>query len=82
MQPPETMHEALTIAGYDTGLDAKKLIYINDFFKPIKKEVIASGLLDPLLLTPQPEGLINQVPGGMLSNTWSHNLKRKTVLIN
>lgn len=68
-QPPtETMHEALSIAGYDTGLDTKKLIYINDFFKPIKKEVITSGLLDPLLLTPQPEGLINQVPGGMLSN--------------
>lgn len=68
-QPPtETMHEALTAAGYDTGLDAKKLIYINDFFKPIKSEVLASGLLDPTILTPQPEGLINQVPGGMLSN--------------
>ena len=68
-QPPtETMHQALAAAGYDTGLDTKKLIYINDFFKPIKTEVLASGLLDPTVLTPQPEGLINQVPGGMLSN--------------
>ena len=62
------MHQALATAGYDTGLKIEKLKYINDFFKPIKKEVIASGLLDPILLTPQPEGLINQVPGGMLSN--------------
>lgn len=68
-QPPtETMHQALVSAGYDTGLDATKLKYINDFFKPIKKEVLASGLLDPIVLTPQPEGLTNQVPGGMLSN--------------
>ena len=68
-QPPtETMHQALFTAGYDTGLDNTKLKHINDFFKPIKKEVVASGLLDPIVLTPQPEGLINQVPGGMLSN--------------
>ncbi|MGH4140703.1 pyruvate carboxylase subunit B [Clostridium sp.] len=68
-QPPtETMHQALTTAGYDTGLDIKKLKNINDFFKPIKKEVLASGLLDPIVLTPSPEGLTNQVPGGMLSN--------------
>jgi oxaloacetate decarboxylase alpha subunit len=68
-QPPtETMHEALTAAGYNTGLDATKLKNINIFFKPIKKEVITSGLLDPILLTPNPEGLTNQIPGGMLSN--------------
>ncbi|MGV8981550.1 pyruvate carboxylase subunit B [Clostridium sp.] len=68
-QPPtETMHQALTTAGYDTGLDITRLKNINDFFKPIKKEVLASGLLDPIVLTPSPEGLTNQVPGGMLSN--------------
>lgn len=68
-QPPtETMFQALAAAGYDTGLDSSKLKYINDFFKPIKKQVLNSGLLDPILLTPQPEGLTNQVPGGMLSN--------------
>ncbi len=68
-QPPtETMHQALGAAGYDTGLDNKKLKSINDFFKPIKKDVIDSGLLDPILLTPNPEGLTNQIPGGMLSN--------------
>lgn len=68
-QPPtETMHEALAAAGYDTGLDSTKLKSINDFFKPIKRNVIETGLLDPIVLTPQPEGLTNQIPGGMLSN--------------
>jgi oxaloacetate decarboxylase alpha subunit len=68
-QPPtESMHEALTTAGYNTGLNSTKLKYINNFFKPIKKDVLDSGLLDPILLTPSPEGLTNQIPGGMLSN--------------
>jgi oxaloacetate decarboxylase alpha subunit len=68
-QPPtETMHEALSAAGFDTGLDTTTLKSINDFFKPIKKDAIDSGLLDPIVLTPQPEGLTNQIPGGMLSN--------------
>ncbi len=68
-QPPtETMHQALTSAGFDTNLDIDKLTHINDFFKPVRDEVLKSGLLDPKVLTPQPEGLTNQIPGGMLSN--------------
>ncbi|MBU3192111.1 pyruvate carboxylase subunit B [Clostridium bowmanii] len=79
-QPPtETMHQALTTAGYDTGLDITKLTNINDFFKPIKKEVLASGLLDPIVLTPSPEGLTNQVPGGMLSNMISQLKEQNSI---
>lgn len=68
-QPPtETMHQALKSAGFDTGLSIEKLTQINNFFKPIRQEVLESGLLDPKVLTPQPQGLTNQIPGGMLSN--------------
>ena len=62
------MHQALTSAGFDTGLSIDKLTHINNFFKPIRTKVLKSGLLDPKVLTPQPEGLTNQIPGGMLSN--------------
>ncbi|MCL4440960.1 MAG: pyruvate carboxylase subunit B, partial [Firmicutes bacterium] len=68
-QPPtEAMHFALENAGYSTGLDAMKLKQINDFFKPVREEYIASGVLDPKVMTPQPEALTYQIPGGMLSN--------------
>ncbi|WP_291583775.1 pyruvate carboxylase subunit B [Clostridium sp. UBA6640] len=68
-QPPtETMHQSLTSAGFNTNLSIDKLTYINNFFKPIRAEVLKSGLLDSKVLTPQPEGLTNQIPGGMLSN--------------
>lgn len=68
-QPPtETLHQALTSAGYDTGLKLDELTKINNFFKPIRESFLESGQLDPKVLTPQPEGLVNQIPGGMLSN--------------
>lgn len=68
-QPPtETMHQILTSAGYDTGLTLDKLVEINNHFKPVREKFLQSGVLDPKVLTPQPEGLVNQIPGGMLSN--------------
>lgn len=68
-QPPtESLHFALQASGFDTGLDAVKLKKINDFFKPVREEFIKSGTLDPKVLTPQPEALTYQIPGGMLSN--------------
>ncbi len=68
-QPPtETMHFALENAGYTTGLAHTTLQNINDFFKPVREEFIASGVMDPKVLTPQPEALSYQIPGGMLSN--------------
>lgn len=68
-QPPtESLHFALNAAGFDTELDSKKLKSINDFFKPVRDHFIESGELDPKVLTPQPEALTYQIPGGMLSN--------------
>jgi len=68
-QPPtETMHQALISAGYDTNLNLDSLTKINNFFKPVREYFIENGRLDPKVLTPNPEGLLNQIPGGMLSN--------------
>lgn len=68
-QPPtESMHFALNASGFDTGINSKKLKIINDFFKPIRTKFLENGGLDPKVLTPQPEALTYQIPGGMLSN--------------
>lgn len=68
-QPPtESMFYALETAGFKTGLDIDKVTHINNFFKPIREKFIENGVMDPKVLTPQPEGLKNQIPGGMLSN--------------
>lgn len=68
-QPPtESMDFALNSSGFDTCINSKKLKIINDFFKPIRSKFLENGLLDPKVLTPQPEALTYQIPGGMLSN--------------
>lgn len=68
-QPPtESLHFALENSGFNTSLNADILKDINDFFKPLREEFISSGLLDAKVLTPQPEALTYQIPGGMLSN--------------
>ncbi|WP_125154818.1 pyruvate carboxylase subunit B [Clostridium rectalis] len=64
----ETLHYALTKSGYTTNLNGTLLKETNDFFKPIREDFIKSGILNPKVLSPQPEGLIYQIPGGMLSN--------------
>ncbi len=64
----ESMHFALQNCGFDTGLNAEGLKEINDFFKPVRAHFIKIGQLDPKVLSPQPEGLTYQIPGGMLSN--------------
>ena len=79
-QPPtESMHFALENAGYSTGLDVIKLKDVNDFFKPLREDFISSGILDTQLLTPQPESLVYQVPGGMLSNLISQLKDRNAI---
>ena len=68
-QPPtESMALVLEELGYSTGLDIAKLEEIADYFKPIRDKYIASGVLDPKMLSVDPKALIYQVPGGMLSN--------------
>jgi len=79
-QPPtESMHFALLDAGFTTGLEPKKLKAINDFFKPVREEFLASGIMDPKVLTPQPEALTYQIPGGMLSNLISQLKARNAI---
>ncbi|MCM0649337.1 oxaloacetate decarboxylase subunit alpha [Clostridium swellfunianum] len=68
-QPPtESMHYVLEDMDFNTGLQASKLKAVNDFFKPIRDDFSKSGVLDSKVLTPQPEALTYQIPGGMLSN--------------
>lgn len=68
-QPPtESIHYALTSSGFNTNLDGRKLKEINDFFKPIREDFVEKGILNTKVLSPQPEALIYQIPGGMLSN--------------
>ena len=64
----ETMDYALKQMGYETGVNAKILKQINDFFKPLKQQYIDSGLLAPFVMGTETDALVYQVPGGMLSN--------------
>lgn len=68
-QPPtEPIVAALQGTKYDTGLDMSKLNEMAEYFRPIREEYIASGLLDPKLMGVDINTLVYQVPGGMLSN--------------
>ena len=64
----ESMVYALRQLGYEVGLDDATLKKINDHFKPVKEEYLASGLLDPYVMGTETDALNYQVPGGMLSN--------------
>lgn len=75
----EAMHFAAASMGVETGLDPEALSRINAFFKPIRKDALDRGLMNPDLLFADPEALRYQVPGGMLSNL-SHQLKAQGAL--
>ena len=64
----ETVYDALTQAGFEMQLDRKLLKKVNDFFKPIRDEYLASGLLKPKAMATDTDALTYKVPGGMLSN--------------
>lgn len=64
----ETIYDALTELGYQTGLDRSVLKKVNDHFKPIRDEYLKSGLLKPKALVTDTDALTYKVPGGMLSN--------------
>ena len=67
---PSTEVIAKTLAGtpYDTGLNEKLLLEIADYFRPIREQALASGLMNPKVLGVDINTLKYQVPGGMLSN--------------
>lgn len=69
--PTESMVAALQGTEYDTGLDLVKLNEIRDYFMKLRKKYIESGLIDEKMLAVNPNALIYQVPGGMLSNLLS-----------
>lgn len=75
----ESLNYALKQFGYDTGLDDKVLKEVNDFFKPIRDRYVASGLLDPFVLSTETDALVYQIPGGMLSNLISQ-LKQQNAM--
>ena len=64
----ETVYDALEQMGYELALDRKVLKEVNDFFKPIRDEYLASGLLKPKAMATDTDALTYKVPGGMLSN--------------
>ena len=64
----EVMVEAFKGTEFDTGLDQDKLAEIADYFRPMREEALASGLLNPKVLGVNIATLRYQVPGGMLSN--------------
>ena len=64
----ETIAYGLKTLGYDVDVDTSALKKVNDFFKPVKDEFVASGGLDSKVLGTDTDALNYQVPGGMLSN--------------
>lgn len=68
-QPPtEPIVAALQNTPYDTGYDLDKLVEICEYFKPLREEYLASGLMNPKVMGVDVNTLKYQVPGGMLSN--------------
>lgn len=67
----ESMAVSLEEFGYDTGLDLERLKVIADYFRPIKEEFRKNGILNSKVMDVEPNTLLYQVPGGMLSNLLS-----------
>ena len=67
---PSTEAMVATMKGTerDTGLDLKKLSDIAAHFRGVAEKMKKEGTLDPKVLNVDPNALLYQVPGGMLSN--------------
>lgn len=75
----ESMIASLKDSPYDTGLDLSLVADIADYFKPIREKYIKEGILNPKVLGVDSKTLINQVPGGMLSNLVSQLEKQGSI---
>ena len=64
----ESMVATLQGTERDTGLDLKKLHEAATHFQRVAQEMDREGLIDPKVHRVDPNTLIYQVPGGMLSN--------------
>ena len=67
----ETLFYALRELGYDVNLDEKLLYKMADYFKPIRKDFLDKGTLNPISMGTDTQCLNYQIPGGMLSNLLS-----------
>lgn len=67
---PSTEAMVATLQGTerDTGLDLKKLSDAAAHFRGVAGKLKEDGILDPKVLSVDPNALLYQVPGGMLSN--------------
>ena len=67
---PSTEAMVATLKGTDrdTGLDLEKLSGVAKYFRVVADKLKANGSLDPKVLNVDPNTLLYQVPGGMLSN--------------
>ena len=67
---PSTEAMVATLKGteYDTGINLEDLSDIASHFRSIASKLKESGSLDPKVLNVDPNTLLYQVPGGMLSN--------------
>jgi oxaloacetate decarboxylase (Na+ extruding) subunit alpha len=64
----EVMAETFKGTEYDPGFDQNLLAEIADYFRPMRDECLANGLLNPKVMGVNIKTLLYQVPGGMLSN--------------
>ena len=64
----ETIVKTLEGSEFDTGINIDALTDLADYFKPMREEYLASGLLNTKMLGIDINTLKYQVPGGMLSN--------------
>ena len=64
----EVMVETFKGTEFDPGLDQNQRAEIADYFRPMREEALASGLMNPKVLGVNINTLRYQVPGGMLSN--------------
>ena len=64
----EVMVRTFQDTPYDPGVNQEILLEIADYFRPIREESLASGLMNPKVLGVDINTLKYQVPGGMLSN--------------
>ncbi len=64
----EVMVETFRGTEYDCGYDQKLLAEIAEYFRPLREEALASGLMNTKVLGVNIKTLMYQVPGGMLSN--------------
>ncbi len=64
----EVMAKSFEGTEFDPGFDQNLLAEIADYFRPMREEWLASGLLNPKVMGVNIKTLLYQVPGGMLSN--------------